>query len=51
MDHGEIGWGSTDWIDLDQDRDQWRAHVNTVINLRVPSNVEKFLSGCATGGF
>jgi hypothetical protein len=33
---GEIGWGSTDWIDLAQDRDQWRALVNTVMNLRVP---------------
>jgi hypothetical protein len=36
MDLREIGWGSMDWIDLAQDRGQWRALVNTVINLRVP---------------
>jgi hypothetical protein len=36
MDHREIGWGSMDWIDLAQDRDQWRALVNMVINLQVP---------------
>jgi hypothetical protein len=28
MDFGEIGWGGMDWIDLAQDRDQWRALVN-----------------------
>jgi hypothetical protein len=31
-----IGWGGTEWIDLAQDRDQWRAIVNTVMNLLVP---------------
>jgi hypothetical protein len=36
MDHREIGLGGMDWIDLAQDRDQWRALVNTVMNLRVP---------------
>jgi hypothetical protein len=35
MDLREIGWGGTDWIDLAQDRDQWRALVNTVMKLRV----------------
>jgi hypothetical protein len=32
----EIGWDGVDWIELAQDRDQWRALVNTVMNLRVP---------------
>jgi hypothetical protein len=36
MDPREIGWGDMGWIYLAQDRDQWRALVNTVINLRVP---------------
>jgi hypothetical protein len=32
----DIGWYGMDWIDLAQDREQWRALVNTVMNLRVP---------------
>jgi hypothetical protein len=36
MDLTEIGWDRVDWIELAQDRDQWRALVNTVMNLRVP---------------
>jgi hypothetical protein len=32
MDLREIGWDGMDWIDLAQDRDQWRALVNTVMN-------------------
>jgi hypothetical protein len=35
-----------DWIDLIQVKDEWEALVNTVMGLRVPSNVEKFLSNC-----
>jgi hypothetical protein len=31
-----IGWDGMDWIDLAQDRDQWKALVNTVMNHRVP---------------
>jgi hypothetical protein len=51
VDLREIDWGGMDWIDLAQDRDQWRALVNTVMNLGAPKNVGKFLSDCATGGF
>jgi hypothetical protein len=51
IDLREIGWGGMDWIDLAQDRDQWWAPVNTVMNLRVPYNAGKFLSGCTIGSF
>jgi hypothetical protein len=36
MDLREIRCDKVDWIDMAQDRDQWRALVNTVLNLRVP---------------
>jgi hypothetical protein len=36
MDVREIGWGAMDWIDLSQYRDEWRAVVNTLMNLRLP---------------
>jgi hypothetical protein len=36
MDLGEVGLGDADWIDLAQDRNRWRALVNSVLNLRVP---------------
>jgi hypothetical protein len=36
MDLVEVGWSDVDWIGLVQDRDRWRALVNSVLNLRVP---------------
>jgi hypothetical protein len=36
MDLTEIGWDGMDWIELAQDRDQWRAVVSTVTYFRVP---------------
>jgi hypothetical protein len=36
IDLREIGWDGMDWIDLVEDKDQWRALVNTGMNLRVP---------------
>jgi hypothetical protein len=36
MDLREIEFDGMDWIDLAQDRDQWRALLKTVMNLRVP---------------
>jgi hypothetical protein len=36
MDLRDIGWGGMDWINLAEDRDQWKALARTVMNLRVP---------------
>jgi hypothetical protein len=35
MDLAEAGWEAVDWINLAEDRDQWRALVNRVMNFRV----------------
>jgi hypothetical protein len=51
MDLREIlGWDGVDWIHLAQDRDQLRALVNIILNLRVPRNPGKFLSDYTIGG-
>jgi hypothetical protein len=47
MDLGEIGWDDVDWIDLTQDRDQWRALVNTVMYRRLGGPQER--AGCYGG--
>jgi hypothetical protein len=36
MDLVEVGWGDVDWIGLAQDRDRWRAVMNSVFDLGVP---------------
>jgi hypothetical protein len=51
MDLREIGWDGMDWIDLAQNREQWRVLVNTVMNLRVPYNAGKLLSSCTIDSF
>jgi hypothetical protein len=47
MDLGEVDWGDVDWIGLAQDRNRWRALVNSILNLRVPRNAGKLSSGLA----
>jgi hypothetical protein len=44
MDLGRIGWDGMDWIDLAQDRNEWRTLVNTVMNLRVAASQERLSS-------
>jgi hypothetical protein len=50
MDLGEVGWGDVDWIGLAQDRNRWRALVNSVLNLRVPGNAGKLSSSLTAIG-
>jgi hypothetical protein len=50
MDLLELGWGDVDWIGLAEDRNRWRALVNSVLNFVVPKNSEKLWSVLTTGG-
>jgi hypothetical protein len=51
MDLREIGWGDMDWIDLAQDRDQWRALGEHGYEFLGSVKCWKILEGSATGGF
>jgi hypothetical protein len=42
MDIGEVGWSDVDWIGLAQDRNRWRALVNSVLNLQDPCNAGNY---------
>jgi hypothetical protein len=48
----DIEWGGVVWIDLAKERDQWKALVNAVMNLRVPKKKKagKFFSGFTNCG-
>jgi len=48
MDLREIGWEVVNWIHLGQDRGQWWAAVNMVMNLRVPQKTENSLTNLGT---
>jgi hypothetical protein len=49
MEPGKVVMGDVDRIGLAQDRDGWRALVNSVLNLRVAQNARKLSSGFTTG--
>jgi hypothetical protein len=50
MDLVKVEWGDVDWIGLAQDRNRWRALVNSVLNIRLPLNTGKVSSVLTTGG-
>jgi hypothetical protein len=49
LDMGQIRWDSVDWIGLAQDKDKWRALVNSVMNFRVALNTGRLSNGFTTG--
>jgi hypothetical protein len=51
MNLRDIGWGGIGLIALAQDREHWRVHLNTLMNLRVTVNAGKFFISYTAGGF
>jgi hypothetical protein len=47
----ETGWEGVEWIHLAQDRDQWQAFMNMVMNIWVPQKVESFFTSQVTISF
>jgi hypothetical protein len=47
----EIMYENVDWIHLAQDRNQYQALQNITVKLRVPQNMDNFLTSVATVGF
>jgi len=44
LDLREIGWKCVDWMDLAQDRNEWRTLVNTVMNIKGPQKAANFFT-------
>ena len=44
MDLQAVGWGSMDWMDLNQDRNGWHGVVKVVMNLLVPNSAGNFVT-------
>jgi hypothetical protein len=51
VDLREVECGGIDWIDLAEDRDQWKGLVNMAMSLWASKNIAKFLNSRAAGGF